>query len=833
MDWMVVNRAIERLARLDGEMEKGWWKWRHRWRAKQIGTSRWRDGDGLDGGKLSNVEIGTARCRQRGWQRWWHGWRAEWAFFRSRQGRTGRRQWEWQGEKKLSLLGMVARRMGLRRSSRCFGRVPFRTTTHGEAHGQRMAAARMAMRRAWKRPWWTKVHLMRIPKHAAAMSDDAATSEEPTKHSLANTTHTTRPNAATPLRDQLEARGVVLRTYRGGQHRTVCPQCGGGSQKELSLSIHIDEDGQGATWNCFRARCGWSGAVGRRSNGNAEGEVGIAGTDGFATASKKFRDVGMTARKPEMPVQRPKVNFQPPSAKVLQFFRGRCIPESVVERNGIMQENCYSPATAREELAIAFPYRRDGELISVKYRGPRKSFWQSKNCEKIFYGLDDIKGKKEIIVVEGELDKLALEVAGYTNVVSVPDGAPRKAKEDEQLPPPEEDTKFSYLWNCREYLDHVEKVVLATDSDEPGQALAEELSRRLGKERCWKVRWVAEKGHSQMDGTSAAQENAEQNGDAPALPKPPKDANDLLRMEGPDAVKDCIRNAEPYPIRGLFRFTDFYDEIESYYALTLGEEMGVSTGWNSVDEVYKVVPGELTVVTGVPNSGKSEWIDALMVNLAEDHGWSFALCSMENKVRDHARKLIEKRVRAPFFDAPYGQSRRRMSRESLAEGVRWLDDHFHLIRYEDDQLPSVDWVLNLARSAVLRFGIRGLVIDPYNELDHQRPHNMSETEYVSQMITKIKRFAQHHDCHVWFVAHPRIMRGWQGEAPNLYDISGSAHFINKCDNGLVVHRSRRPEDGAPDEVQILLRKVRNKASGRIGDTKLRYDITTGRYSDLY
>lgn len=45
-----------------------------------------------------------------------------------------------------------------------------------------------------------------------------------------------------------------------------------------------------------------------------------------------------------------------------------------------------------------------------------------------------------------------------------------------------------------------------------------------------------------------------------------------------------------------------------------------------------MVPGELSIVTGVPNSGKSEWIDALLCNLAEQCGWSFALCSMEKKV---------------------------------------------------------------------------------------------------------------------------------------------------------------------------------------------------------
>lgn len=100
-----------------------------------------------------------------------------------------------------------------------------------------------------------------------------------------------------------------------------------------------------------------------------------------------------------------------------------------------------------------------------------------------------------------------------------------------------------------------------------------------------------------------------------------------------------------------------------------------------------------------------------------------------------------------------------------------------------------------------RYGIRGLVIDPYNELDHQRPSQMTETEYVSQMLTKIKRFAQHYDVHVWFVAHPRQLRDWKGEPPNLYDISGSAHFINKADNGIVIHRNRNPDKGSLSQVR--------------------------------
>ncbi|XP_054793083.1 twinkle homolog protein, chloroplastic/mitochondrial-like [Prosopis cineraria] len=301
---------------------------------------------------------------------------------------------------------------------------------------------------------------------------------------------------------------------------------------------------------------------------------------------------------------------------------------------------------------------------------------------------------------------------------------------------------------------------------------------------------------------------------------------------GAGALRETIENAELYPIRGLFNFRDFFDEIDAYYHRTLGYEFGVSTGWRNLDYLYNVVPGELTIVTGVPNSGKSEWIDALLCNVTRIAGWKFALCSMENRVREHARKLLEKHLKKPFFDTRYGESVERMSVEELEQGKSWLSDTFQLIRCEGDALPSITWLLDLAKIAVLRHGVRGLVIDPYNELDHQRPPSMTETEYVSQMLTKIKRFAQHHGCHVWFVAHPRQLQNWVGGPPNLYDISGSAHFINKCDNGIVIHRNRDPEAGPMDQVQVCVRKVRNKVAGTIGDATLLYNGVTGEFTSV-
>ncbi|XP_015577268.2 twinkle homolog protein, chloroplastic/mitochondrial [Ricinus communis] len=594
------------------------------------------------------------------------------------------------------------------------------------------------------------------------------------------------------LRGKLEVLGIQMENLVPGQYSSLlCPMCNGGQSGERSLSLFISPDGANATWNCFRGKCGWNG-----------GTKSYAGRHSTYESSVQPKKVKLTRK-----ITVEGLGLQPLCTEILGFFAERLISAETLHRNRVMQRSYGN------QIVIAFTYWRNGELTSCKYRDINKNFWQESDTDKIFYGLDDIKETDDIIIVEGEMDKLAMEEAGFRNCVSVPDGAPGQVSQKE-LPSKEQDTKYQYLWNCKEYLDKASRIILATDGDPPGQALAEEIARRIGRERCWRIRWPKKSKDTHF-----------------------KDANEVLMYLGPTALREVIDNAELYPISGLFNFMEYFDEIDAYYHRTLGLEYGASTGWSSLDGLYNVMPGELTIVTGVPNSGKSEWIDALLCNLNRSVGWKFALCSMENRVREHARKLLEKRIKKPFFDARYasdidGQFVKRMNVEEFEEGKQWLADTFYLIRCEDDKLPSVDWVLKLARAAVLRHGVRGLVIDPYNELDHQRPISMTETEYVSRMLTLIKRFAQHHLCHVWFVAHPRQLQNWTGSPPNLYDISGSAHFINKCDNGIVVHRNRDPEAGAIDQVQICVRKVRNKVVGTIGDAFLSYNRVTGEYSDI-
>lgn len=231
-------------------------------------------------------------------------------------------------------------------------------------------------------------------------------------------------------------------------------------------------------------------------------------------------------------------------------------------------------------------------------------------------------GGEEVIIVEGELDKLALNEAGFPNVLSVPDGAPSKPH-DGPLPNPKLDTKFSYVHACEPLLARAARVILATDNDAPGAALAHELARRLGRDRCMVVQWPSDAGSSLAAAGGAP-------GGAPAPPSPPsqqqpaaahagngsgaasssdaaaaapnpyfrKDANEVLIKDGPAALRRYVEAAQPLPISGLQRFGAFWDELlDLYWAQQGAREAAAATGWAGVDGFYKVgVGGEGAVV---------------------------------------------------------------------------------------------------------------------------------------------------------------------------------------------------------------------------------------------
>lgn len=558
-----------------------------------------------------------------------------------------------------------------------------------------------------------------------------------------------------------ESLGISTRGATSGEIDTTCPWCSAQRKKKQArcLSINLDK----GVYHC--SHCGISGGLG----------IG--------------QRIGQTPwKKPEW--RRPEPVKEAAKDPVIEWFGSRGIPADVVTRNKIVSTSVYMPQAEERRGVIAFPYCRNGELINYKYRDREKNFRMEAQAERILYGYDDIDDKC-CVVVEGEMDKLTVEVAGITSCVSVPDGAPT----------PESKTyasKFTFLDDER--LEKVKSWLIAVDSDLPGVRLEQELVRRLGIAKCRKVVW----------------------------PEGCKDANEVLSEHGSDEVKRCLSMAKPYPIEGVVEVNDLASQIEALYQQ--GVLRGLSTGWKGLDPLYTVRPGEWTVVTGIPSSGKSNWVDALMVNLAKEHGWRFVVFSPENQpLQNHVSRLMEHFTQLPFRVGPT----QRMDVEQMHVARDWLNEFFRFVLPPDDDRWTVDNILAIALVLIRRHGINGIVIDPWNEMEHNYPSSMSETQYISKTLKKLRQFTRRNAVHIWMVAHPtKMFRNKDGEypIPTLYDISGSSHWRNKADNGIVVWRDFNNPDSP--RVQIHSQKIRFREVGRIGVAELQYNIPTGGYYDL-
>lgn len=302
-------------------------------------------------------------------------------------------------------------------------------------------------------------------------------------------------------------------------------------------------------------------------------------------------------------------------------------------------------------------------------------------------------------------------------------------------------------------------------------------------------------------------------------------------IEDATIIEDC----EPlHTIEGIIDPLDVADELEDLYCN--GITPGVSTGYHTLDEIYTVKPGQWTIVTGAPSSGKSTFVDNLLVNLSRKHGWKHLVCSPENQpVSQHIANISSIYAGKEFRKGA-------MHEDEYLECLRFVQDNFRFINPPEKDF-TVNYILNLALTVEENgFNFTGFVIDPYNELEHKRPSAMNETEYVSWMLSRLRRYVRDRMKHMWFVAHPTKLRKVEQRftesatmqemtkavypVATMYDISGSAHFFNKADMGISVWRDKNDDT---NKVQVHVQKVRFRHSGRLGMRELNFDWKSGRY----
>ena len=432
--------------------------------------------------------------------------------------------------------------------------------------------------------------------------------------------------------------------------------------------------------------------------------------------------------------------YEEPGTKVEDWFKARGISKKTLDDLKVTEGPEWMPQTQKTENVIKFNYFMGGNLTNVKYRDGRKNFKLYKGAEKVFYNIDSIVGYEYCVITEGEMDVLALYEAGIPNVISVPNGATLNSN------------NLDYLDSCIDYFEDKEKIILAVDSDEAGQALQSELIRRLGSEVCY----------------IATFDDC-------------KDANEYLLKHGSEKLVSRITGAKPVPLENVTTFRDIEDEVTDF--VRNGFKKGFQVGLSNFDEIFSTYTGQFITVTGIPSSGKSDFVDQMVVGYNANYGWKTAFASPENvPTYLHAHKLMRKTWQG-------------MPTKDDIGGDRWnqIADHcnsnyFHI----DMERYTLESVLKKGAELVKRKGIKCLVIDPFNKVRDTECKTEDVNRYTMEYLSKIEIFAKKYDVLVFIVAHPTKMykdKDGKIEEPTMYNIKGGGEWYDASYHGLLVHRN--------------------------------------------
>ena len=572
-----------------------------------------------------------------------------------------------------------------------------------------------------------------------------------------------------------------------GYVKTYCPKCheNGKPKSDHSLSCNVET----GAFKCHR--CGYQGFA--TVTTQEEKEQWMRQQPWFREYTKKRTEPRHDYARP------PKARSGKLDPKTVAYFKSRGISEETLIKmrvtDGIdwmpahkgyrskdAQGNAIDGANCR---TIHFNYYRDGELIATKLRSGDKMFRQAKaGCEQIAYNLDNIKQTADCYIVEGEMDALSLAEIGYLNVISVPDGGADKAMH----------------WLVDYYETHFadkQTIYIAVDNDTVGGGLAAELAKHFDPSQ-YVV--VSDFGLDPKDG------------------HPLKDANECLMALGPDTLRLKLSQGRTLRPEGDADMDKIGDELDELY--NNGLPQGIRIGYPNLDNLMRLEKGRLIIITGTPGSGKSQFLDQVAVKMNVHHEWRFSLFSPEMMpLALHMAMLVSKYTGKPFRKDELNP----MTYQRAKERVK---DAFHFIDPEDYDLDNI---LNIARYQVRKYGCDALIIDPWNDLTMDG-NGITKTDDINTALLKILTFAQRMNVVVFVMAHPsKIGRNKDGSTPEptLSDISGSIHFYNRADIGIVVVRTKE-EDGR-EYTKIKIQKMRFANLGAVGETYFKYGVGVGRF----
>ena len=539
---------------------------------------------------------------------------------------------------------------------------------------------------------------------------------------------------------------IEVKGNRTGSKKTTCPACSHErrNKKDPCLSVDFEK----GLAHCFH--CG-------------------------AVSVRKEESYKPTYTPPPQDWQ----NYTNLSDKMVKWCADRGIPQRTLIDFRITEERQWLPQTGKEENCIVFNYFEGEELVNKKFRDGRKNFSQSKDGKRILYNVNNIIGEKEVYIVEGEFDVLALHSQGITNCVSLVNGA--NDHDDQWI-------------NSEKYLKDVEHFIIAVDNDPKGIEVREKIAHRLGKWKCSYIEWTE------------------------------KDANGSLQN---GTLEEDLKQEVRFPVSGIHSVKDLEAGIFDLYRNGLPKTIKPKhRSFDGINDIFSVMMGHLVTVTGIPSHGKSNFTEWYVLNLVHDYNLKASFFSPEHTPMSlHQTTFIQKAVGRNFWKETDGLPR--ITETEIDRYTDWANEKLYITSPERGQVATWEWLLDKFKEQLYSYGVNIFVIDAFNKV--QMPSG-NRLEMINDTLTKLTSFAQTNDVLIFLVAHPTKMKKKEGTdeymMPTLYDVSGSADFRNQTHDGFTIHRMF----GDDPYTEFANMKTKYQFQGNIGKKAyLDYDLPTGRY----
>lgn len=439
--------------------------------------------------------------------------------------------------------------------------------------------------------------------------------------------------------------------------------------------------------------------------------------------------------------------------------------------------------------AIAYCNYLDGKIINVKFRSvqqhPVTGEWSKLFCQVsptkpcAPYGIDsinllrpDAQPIRQLIITEGEKDRLTLMTCGFPYVLSIANGASTNIEESHEA--------------FDEWIQQAGEIIICGDTDRPG--------RRL-------VKLLIEQYQTRAKVTT--------------LPQGKKDISEVYEAFGSHEVQRIIAEAQGISDADIY---DLSEHKEDILDIMMGNyDRGYEVGMGGLTDgiFHPTSEGGLIILTGRPNSGKTDFLNCLMAHLMYHNQKCVAFFSFEKPIKGkHVREIARIALGVRNTENMDGAESPDEARQENQKVLDYLSEH--MVDFDTKtRLPDSNYIIGMMEAMMNRKKqkIDYLVIDPYVFINMtEGGSRATETEKVRLMLTKLQAWSRTR--HIWtvVVAHPRIQYkdGHEAFPPlDIYSVAGSAQWANLADFLLTVNRISKPEEGKMFTIVEML-KVRDQ-----------------------